>query len=161
MTETTAFDLSGKVALVTGAGRGLGRAIAVALASAGADTILAARTSEQLDQTAIQIEALGQRATVIEADLSLASGPEEIAQRAAEAVEQVDVVVHAAGTQVRKEAKRLTREEWDHVLAVNLTSPFFLSCLIAKGPLGRPAGSHVLVTSLTSSIRSISHCAST
>lgn len=112
------FDLSGKVALVTGASRGIGAGLALALAGAGVDLALVARGKESLGNTAGQARELGRRALVVPADLTLV---EEIRRMVGQVVAEygrIDVLVNAAGAQVRKPMLEVTEEDWDRVIAI-------------------------------------------
>jgi 7-alpha-hydroxysteroid dehydrogenase len=91
------FDLTDKAAIVTGAGRGIGAACALAFADAGADVVLAARTKEQLDEVAAQIAERGRRGVVVPCDVSDTANLEELVQRAIDELGRVDVVVNNAG----------------------------------------------------------------
>jgi len=91
------FHLDGQVAVITGAGRGIGAATAVALAEAGADVVLSARTKEQLDAVAAQVEATGRRAAVVPADLSDLDAVAGLAEAARDAFGRLDVVVNNVG----------------------------------------------------------------
>jgi NAD(P)-dependent dehydrogenase (short-subunit alcohol dehydrogenase family) len=147
------FDLSGRRAVVTGGGRGLGRAMAMALARAGADLVLVSRSAEQLEMVADEVQALGRRTWCVPADLGDPRATADLADRIDAAGGPVQIVVHSAGTQLRKPAVDVTVDEWDALMAVNLTSPYFLSCRLgermhAAGIEGR----HIFVTSLTSNI---------
>jgi 2-deoxy-D-gluconate 3-dehydrogenase len=124
------FDLSGKVALVTGANSGIGRAIAIALAAAGADIGAVGRSAP--DDTLAQVRSLGRRGAWIEASLEAASGLEAMIGRAFEQFNAVDVLVNNAGTIRRNEALEFTEEDWDAVLGVNLKSAFFLAQAVAR-----------------------------
>ena len=97
MTIQDRFRLDGKVAVVTGAGRGIGAATAVALAEAGADVLLSARSADQLEAVAAQIEAAGQRAAVVPADLSDLDAVAALAQAAVDAFGRLDVIVNNVG----------------------------------------------------------------
>jgi 2-deoxy-D-gluconate 3-dehydrogenase len=147
------FDLTGRVALVTGGGRGLGRSIALALGAAGADVAVAARSSDQLDEVTAVLASTARRSGGFPTDVA---APEAAAQLAADVqglLGPVDIVVHAAGIQARKPALEIEREEWDRVLAVNVTAPFFLSqALMRAQPSDHLVTRHLFVTSLTSSI---------
>jgi len=100
------FRVDGRVAVITGAGRGIGAASAVALAEAGADIVLAARTEEQLKSVAEQVEGFGRRAAVVAADLSDTDQCAELAQRAADEFGQLDIVVNNVGGSMPKEFVR-------------------------------------------------------
>ena len=150
------FSLEGKNALVTGASRGLGAAMARGFAEAGAAVALVARSETDLSEMASTITG---RTAVIPADLSQLDEIPALIDRVEEALGgPIDIVLHAAGTQYREPAESFPRDEWDHVMSVNLTAPFLLSQEIGRRQLeaSRP-GSHVFVGSLTShlSVRSV------
>ncbi|WAX58480.1 SDR family oxidoreductase [Jatrophihabitans cynanchi] len=147
------FDLSGRVALVTGGGRGLGRSIALALGQAGAEVAVAARSAPQLQHTADEIAALGARAHVLPADLAAPGASDRLAASVRERCGGVDVVVHAAGIQARKPALEVGWDEWQSLMAVNVSAGFFLStALMRTARPERLVARHVFVASLTSSI---------
>lgn len=146
------FSLTGRRAIVTGAGRGIGQSIALAVAKAGAHVALVSRSEAQLAGTKALIEAQGGQAEVVAADLSDQSTVAQLADRAETALGGlVDVVVHCAGTQHREAAATFPLDAWDRVLQVNLTAPFVLSQEIGRRQIaaGQP-GNHVFVCSLTS-----------
>ena len=120
----TLFDLSGRVACVTGASSGLGKQAASALAAAGAQVIGVARRAEALSDWA---ERIGPKAATLSADLSERSQIKDIAARIAIPFGAPDIVVHAAGINTREAADNVTNEGWDITLNLNLTTPFFLS----------------------------------
>ena len=120
----TLFDLSGRVACVTGASSGLGKQAASALAAAGAQVIGVARRAEALSDWAGRI---GPKAATLSADLSERSQIKDIAAQIAIPFGAPDIVVHAAGINTREAADNVTNEGWDITLNLNLTTPFFLS----------------------------------
>ena len=120
----TLFDLSGRIACVTGASSGLGKQAASALAAAGAQVIGVARRAEALSEWA---ERIGPKAATLSADLSQRSQIKEIAAQIATPFGAPDIVVHAAGINTRETADNLTDEGWDITLNLNLATPFFLS----------------------------------
>lgn len=159
MSPTHTPPLAGRHVLVTGAGRGLGRAIALSVAAAGARVTLVARSHGQLAEVAEQISAAGGRAEVKAADLS---DLDAVAVLAAE-VSRVDGVVHAAGIQHRADAVDFPADEFRRVLAVNLEAPFTLSRELVRHGGGRAPASHVFIGSLASSIaipRAVAYAAS-
>jgi 2-deoxy-D-gluconate 3-dehydrogenase len=147
------FLLRGRVVIVTGAGRGIGRAIAVALADAGAVVAGVARSADELHATQELVNGHGASFHPVAFDLRQT-------ERLAELVETVETqfgdvfgVVHAAGVQLRKPAVDVTPDEWNAVHTVNLEAPFFLSTALAKRQItSQRRGSHVFVGSLTSAI---------
>ena len=131
------FRLDGKVALVTGAASGLGAAIAVALAQAGA-TVACHGNRRAAMQTA---EAIGPQASAFRADLSSPTGPEDLFAQVRERHGKVDILVNNAGTIHRDAAESTSLESWQKVLQVNLTSVFQLSQLTARDIIARSARS--------------------
>jgi NAD(P)-dependent dehydrogenase (short-subunit alcohol dehydrogenase family) len=143
------FDLTGKTAFVTGASRGIGRAIAVALAQAGADVALVARTAEGLADTAADVTALGRKAIVIPADVTSQT---EVVDAAAAAIDQlghVDVVVNnAGGSNFMVSFRDLRLSGWDKLIKLNLTSAVYVCHAFAGHLLDRRSGSVINVASV-------------
>jgi 2-deoxy-D-gluconate 3-dehydrogenase len=131
---TQAFDLSGRTAIVTGANTGLGQAIAVALASAGADIALVGRSS--MTETEAAIAALDRRSITIEADLGSIAPVEDIVARAVAWRGEVDILVNNAGIIRRADALDFTEADWDAVMNVNLKAAFFLAQAFARHVIG-------------------------
>lgn len=124
MAERALFDVSGRVALVTGASAGLGRRAATVLAQRGARVVGVARRADALAGWLAEVGANG---AVIAQDLADRDGLADLARRAAEPFGAPDIVIHAAGINTRQAADEVTAEGWDVTLALNLTVPFFLS----------------------------------
>ena len=118
------FDLTGRVACVTGASSGLGRRAAVALAAAGARVVGVARRAEALESLCAEI---GENAAYVADDITDRDGIDSVAQSIAKPFGAPDIVIHAAGLNTREAADDVTPEGWDATLAVNLSAPFFLS----------------------------------
>ncbi|MBE0414207.1 SDR family oxidoreductase [Yoonia sp.] len=118
------FDLTGRVACVTGASAGLGQRAAIVLAAAGAKVVGVARRAEALADWA---EATGAHAATVAADLSQRDQISDIARRIAAPFGAPDIIVHAAGINTRQVADDVTAEGWDITLNLNLAAPFFLS----------------------------------
>ncbi|HEX2220990.1 MAG TPA: SDR family NAD(P)-dependent oxidoreductase, partial [Candidatus Limnocylindria bacterium] len=128
------FDLSGRTALVTGASRGLGRAIAVALARQGADVAVNYRgNAPAADEVVAEIGALGRRAFAIRGDTSAGrEACEAIATAAAESLGRVDILVNNAGITRDNLLMRMDRDEWQDVIDTNLSGPFWMTRAVAR-----------------------------
>ena len=143
------FSLSDKVAVVTGANTGLGQAMAVALAGAGASVALVGRSAP--DETVAMIEQAGGRSAVVMADLSDAKVAAGVIAEAEEALGPVDILVNNAGIIRREEALDFSEADWDDVLGTNLKVPFFLAQAAAKSMVdGGRSGKIINVASLLS-----------
>ncbi|MCM3522391.1 SDR family NAD(P)-dependent oxidoreductase [Curtobacterium sp. P97] len=137
------FGLDGRRALVTGGSSGIGRAIALALADAGAHVLVAARTREAIDETVATITADGGSAAGVVADLSTRAG----AHALADAVGEVDVLVNSAGINLRPPMPDLDEGTWDATMAVNLDAPFVLGQRLAPGMAARGYGRIIGISS--------------
>jgi 2-deoxy-D-gluconate 3-dehydrogenase len=144
------FSLDGRVALVTGASRGLGEAMARALAAAGADVICTSSRREGTDETAAAVRAEGRRAWQLAADVSDRAAVQRLVHEAEEAAGHVDILVNNAGTTRRHPAADFPVEDWDLVMEVNLTSVFQLCQTFGRRMIERGAGKIVNVASLLS-----------
>jgi 2-deoxy-D-gluconate 3-dehydrogenase len=142
------FSLDGKVALVTGASRGLGQAMALALADAGADLVVHASAAPAA--TAQHIEERGRRAAALGADLADRRAVDRLARDAVAAFGRIDVLVNNAGTIKRQPAAEHSDDYWDTVIEVNLSSLFRLSRAVGAHMLERGSGKIVNVASLLS-----------
>lgn len=158
------FSLAGKVALVTGAGRGIGRAIAVEFAEAGADLVLASRTGAGLEQVADVARINGRRALVAPADVADEVAVADLVRRAVETFGRIDVLVNSAGiSPVYKRAEQMTSAEWDAVLEVNLRGSFLCATAAGRQMIAQGGGSIVSVTSIGGRValpRLVAYCAS-
>jgi NAD(P)-dependent dehydrogenase (short-subunit alcohol dehydrogenase family) len=149
-TPPALFDLGGRVALVTGASSGIGREIANALAEAGAAVVLAARRAQALEGARRDIEAAGGRAATLPVDLSDRAGLRKAAAASASFFGAPDIVVNAAGINIRKPMLEVTDSDWDAVLGINLAAPFFLAQALAPAMIERGWGRIINIASLQS-----------
>ncbi len=145
------FDLSGRVAVVTGASAGIGRAMAGALADAGAAVILVARRKAELDAAAAEIHARDGEAVAVCADLSTREALPDIAERCRRAFGPVAIVVNAAGINLREPAEEITPAGWDRTIDLNLAVPFFFTRELITDMRAQEFGRVINIASLQSS----------
>jgi 2-deoxy-D-gluconate 3-dehydrogenase len=138
-----AFRLDGKVAIVTGSERGLGRGMAVALAQAGAD-IVGATYVAGAPETAAAVQAAGRRYLHVQADLSSTGPVARIVAAAVGAFGRIDILVNNAGIIARNDAIAFTEKEWDDVMNVNLKSAFFLCQAVARRFIEQGGGGKII-----------------
>jgi len=143
-----ASDLSGRVAMVTGASRGIGKAIALALAKAGADVAVNYRSRAVEAQAVVTaIRALGRRSVSLDADVSNSQAVARLVGSVEEALGPIDVLVNNAGIALRRELEELTEADFDNTLAVNLKSAFLCSQAVWPGMRARRWGRIVNISS--------------
>jgi len=138
-----AFKLEGKVAIVTGSERGLGRGMAVALAQAGADIVGVTYVASALE-TAAAVEAAGRKYVHVQADLSSIEPVGRIVKSALEAFGHIDILVNNAGIITRNDSVDFTEKEWDDVMNVNLKSAFFLCQAVARQFIAQGQGGKIV-----------------
>jgi len=144
------FKLDGKVALVTGASSGIGQAIAIALAEAGADVACHARSEGKADSTCDQISALGRRASTVTGDMADKDTPSRIVEETVSKFGRIDILINNAGTIRRSPAVDYSEDDWSTVIEVNLSSIFRLSQAAGRRMIGQGAGKIVNIASLLS-----------
>jgi NAD(P)-dependent dehydrogenase (short-subunit alcohol dehydrogenase family) len=144
------FDLTGQVAVVTGASRGLGQYLGRALAKAGADLVVTSRKKDDLEEFVAEVEALGRRAVPVELDVRSEASIRAFGEAAWAAFGQVHVLVNNAGCNVRKPALEVTWDDWNLVLDTNLRGSFFVAQEMAKRMIPRGYGRIVNIGSVTS-----------
>jgi len=148
----SAVPLAGMRALVTGASRGIGRAIALDLAAAGCEVVGAARSEEALAAVGAEVEVLGRSFLPLAVDLADPGVLPAAAERAWAWRDGIDLLVNAAGLIVRTGPLEVTPDEWDAVFGVNVRGTFFLTQAVGRRMLGAEGGSIVTVTSLAGEI---------
>jgi len=144
------FDLSGKVAIVTGTSRGLGQHMARALAKSGADLVLTSRNRDHLLPFEKEITSLGRRAISLELDVRDHASIERMAEEAKQAFGHLDILVNNAGCNVRKPALDVTWDEWNLILDTNLRGSFFVAQAVARCMVPRGYGRIINIGSVTS-----------
>lgn len=144
------FDLSGRVAVVTGTSRGLGQYFGRALARAGADLIITSRTQDSLAGFQKEVEGLGRRAVPLALDVRDPESINRMADAADKAYGKIDILINNAGCNVRKPALEITWDDWNLVLDTNLRGTFFVAQAIARKMIPHGYGRIVNIGSVTS-----------
>ena len=142
------FDLTGKVAVVTGGGTGLGEAAARALAGAGAALVLSGRNKANLEKVAADITSGGGQALPVIADVSRREDVESMAAEALRAYGRIDILVNNAGINIVKPFLDLTEEDWDAVLNTNLKGCYYCCQALGKGMVEQGSGSIINIVSV-------------
>lgn len=151
------LDLSGKVAVVTGGGSGIGRASAVLYARHGASVVLAGRKAERLEETAAAVRALGKQALCVPTDVKDPAACENLISRAVESFGRLDILLNNAGGSRAKDLDRWTLQDFNDMIALNLTSTWVLSLAAAR--VMRANGGAIVNISSMASLRPIPHSA--
>jgi NAD(P)-dependent dehydrogenase (short-subunit alcohol dehydrogenase family) len=144
------FDLSGRVAVVTGTSRGLGQGFARSLAKAGADLVLTSRNRDSLQAFEVEIKAMGGRAISLELDVRDHESIERMASAAEAEFGHLDILVNNAGCNVRKPALEVTWDDWNLILDTNLRGSFFVAQSVARRMIPRHYGRIINIGSVTS-----------
>ncbi|MCH5584910.1 glucose 1-dehydrogenase [Shimazuella sp. AN120528] len=142
------FDLTGQIAVVTGAGRGIGRALAIGLAEAGADVAIFARTMADLEKVKQEIEQIGRKSWLFAVDIQKKEEVENAIQELITQTGKIDILVNNAGLNIRKPALEVTDEEWDTILNINLKSAFMMSKAVANSMKEARRGVIINITSV-------------
>lgn len=143
------FDLSGKVAIVTGASRGLGQYFGRALAKAGADLVITSRTLSSLTDFKEEIESLGRKALAVQVDVLSQSDIENMVQAAIKEYGKIDILVNNAGLNIRSSSADFAWEDWDTVVNTNLKGNFFCAQAVGKEMIKRKYGRIINMGSCT------------
>jgi len=144
------FDLSGKVAIVTGASRGLGQYFGRALATAGADLVITSRSLETLAPFQKEIESMGRKALPLQLDVRDFDSIQQMVEGAWGHYDQIEILVNNAGCNVRKPSVEVTWDDWNLVLDTNLRGTFFVAQAVAKKMIPRRYGKIINIGSVTS-----------
>jgi len=139
------FDLSGKVAIVTGASRGLGQYFGRALARAGADLVITSRTLSDLTEFKQEIESLDRKALAVQVDVLSQSDIENMVRTAIEEYDKIDILVNNAGLNIRSPSADFSWEDWDTVLQTNLKGNFFFG-MAGIAPYSASRGGVLMMT---------------
>ena len=157
------FDLTGKVAMVTGSARGIGFSIASALAAYGADIVLCDLLTDELEESRKAISNLGRRVLAVRADITKTPEIQAMVDKAVEEFEHIDILVNNAGINITQWAVDVTEEAWDKVMNINLKAVFFCSQAVGKVMIRRKSGKIINVSSQTGTVaipRRAAYCSS-
>ncbi|HOJ52044.1 MAG TPA: glucose 1-dehydrogenase [Syntrophales bacterium] len=142
------FNFEGKVAIVTGGGRGIGRAIALGLADSGAQVVVTARTQSEIDQVAKEIEAKGGKALAVVTDLTVTEQLEELVQETIKVFGRIDILVNNAARSFLRSLMDLREDGWDKVFNTNVKAVWLLSRLVAKHMIEQKGGRIINITTV-------------
>ncbi len=142
------FSLKDKVAIVTGAGRGIGKAISLGLAESGADVVVAARTTAEIERTATEIRAMGRKALSITTDVTASDQISTMVSRSLEEFSHIDILVNNAGGGPKRPALQQSERYWDAIMRLNLTSALLCSKAVAETMIRHGKGSIINIASV-------------
>ncbi len=145
------FALTDKVAIVTGAGRGIGRAIALGFARAGADVVVAARTAAEIEDTAALVRREGRKALAVPTDVQDADQVKNLLSQTMDAFSRIDILVNNAGGNIFSNVLDMSVEFWENIVKQNLTSTFLCSRIIGEAMVKQKSGNIINMSSVTAS----------
>jgi NAD(P)-dependent dehydrogenase (short-subunit alcohol dehydrogenase family) len=157
--ETDLFNLEGRVAIVVGAGGGIGSAIAYALAAYGADIMAVSRALEEAQIAAKKIAETGRRVIPHELEITRSEEIEEMVERACQDFGHIDILVNSAGINIRKPVLEIQPEDWDPVLDINLTGVLFCCQAVARVMITQQKGKIINIASISSRLGHPARCA--
>jgi 2-deoxy-D-gluconate 3-dehydrogenase len=146
------FDLSGKVAIVTGAGRGMGYHIALALSKYGVDLVICSRTVSELEKAKVEIEKLGRKVLIQRVDVTKISEIHSMVEESMKAFGHIDILVNNAGVNITQWAVDVTEEAWDRVVDTNLKALFFCAQAVGKVMIQQKKGKIINISSQTGTV---------
>jgi len=141
------FKLEDKIAIVTGGGRGLGKEMALALAEAGADLVVAARTQKEIDAVAGEIQGLGRRAIAIPTDVTKPDDIQKMVERAVDEFGKIDILVNNAGMLIQGSVFDYTLDDWDTLINTNFRSMFLCAQAVGKIMVKQKSGKIINISS--------------
>ncbi len=157
------FELTNKIATVTGASRGIGAAIALGLARSGADVVLISRNLPALKRVAERISEMGRRSLAVKADIGIREDIDSAVEKVLNHFQRIDILVNNAGiSPVLKRAEEITKGEWDQVVRVNLTGTFLSSQAFGRVMIKQMGGKIINITSVGGTVafpRQAAYCA--
>jgi len=142
------FDLSGKVAIVTGGAGGIGRALALGLADAGADVVVTSRGLAKLEEVAKQIRAKGRKSLAISTDVTNARSVEDMVENTLQEFPHIDILVNGAGVAIRKPAETFPIDEWQTVMDVNARGTFLCCQAVGRVMIKQRSGKIINISSV-------------
>jgi len=153
------FSLKGKVAIVTGSGRGIGKGIALAFADAGADMVCVSRTTSQIEATVAEVRAMGRKALAITCDVRDGEQVQKMVDRTRQEFGKIDILVNNAGGGFYKPAMQMSERAWETTIRGNLTATFIVSQAVARVMLEQKSGAIVNISSRQSQLPSVGQIA--
>lgn len=157
------FDLTGKASIVTGAGRGIGKSMALGLAKAGSNVVLCSRTESELNEVAEEVKGYGRKALVIPCDVTKPEDIQHVIDQTVEEFGQIDVLINNAGMTKKVAAEDYSLEDWSKIINVNLTGVFLFAQAVGKQMIKQKAGKIINISSIASQTAltgSVAYCAS-
>jgi 2-deoxy-D-gluconate 3-dehydrogenase len=142
------FNLTDKVAIVTGSGKGIGKQIAIAYAKSGADLVVCGRHLETLEKTAMEIRRIGRNALVVKTDVRKISEIKELVQKSLDFYKQIDILVNNAGLNQTRATLEVTEEIWDRIINTNLKGAFFCCQEVGRHMLKQNRGKIINISSI-------------